>query len=60
MEKSLFQAFQKSQESDGLGLGLTIVERSLLALNAEITYISDKSEQSDLKGAHFLMKFPSL
>ena len=57
LKTTLFEAFQKSQESDGLGLGLTIVQRSLDALGASIEYI-DSPSNTQYNGVCFKLDFP--
>ena len=51
---SIFTPFIKSPESEGLGLGMTIVARSIERLGGVIECIPSE------EGAHFEIKIPSL
>ncbi len=53
IQGTIFRPFHKSGNSTGLGLGLSIVERAMLALKGSIECIN-QGEQ----GAHFQLKFP--
>jgi signal transduction histidine kinase len=53
LAKSIFNPFIKSQESQGLGLGMTIVSRSLEKIHGEIKCLPSQ------EGAHFEIQIVS-